>query len=56
MNTDNFFSEFSTESACKRYFKSQRESKGIVCRNVDLPNIIGLKILVDGNVKAVENP
>ena len=32
MNIDNFFSEFSTESACKLYFKSQRESKGVICR------------------------
>lgn len=32
MNIDNFFSEFSTESACRLFFKSQRESKGIVCR------------------------
>ena len=32
MNIDNFFSELSTESDCKLYFKSQRESKGIVCR------------------------
>jgi transposase-like protein len=32
MKPDNFFSEFSTESACRLFFKSQRESKGIVCR------------------------
>jgi transposase-like protein len=32
MKPDNFFSELSTESACRLYFKSQRESKGIVCR------------------------
>lgn len=32
MDIDNFFSEFSTESACKLYFKSQRESKGIFCK------------------------
>jgi transposase-like protein len=31
MNINNFFSDFSTESACKLYFKTQRESKGIVC-------------------------
>lgn len=32
MNTDKFFSKYSTESACKLYFKSLRESNGIVCR------------------------
>lgn len=32
MNIDNFFTDYSTESACKLYFKSERESKGIVCR------------------------
>ena len=32
MKIDNFFSELATESACRLYFKSQRESKGIVCR------------------------
>ena len=32
MDIDNFFSEFSTESACKLYIKSQRESKGIFCK------------------------
>ena len=32
MNIDNFFSEFSTESACKLYFKQQREAKGISCK------------------------
>lgn len=38
MNIDNFFSEFSTESACRLYFKSQRESKGIVCRKCGSTN------------------
>jgi len=32
MNIKNFFYQFATESACRLYFKSQRESKGIVCR------------------------
>lgn len=32
MNIDNFFTEFATESAFRPYFKSLRESKGIVCR------------------------
>ena len=32
MNIENFFSEFATENACRLYFKSQRESKVIVCR------------------------
>lgn len=32
MKIDTFFSEYATESACRLYFKSQRESKGIVCR------------------------
>lgn len=32
MNIDNFFTEYATESTCRLYFKSERESKGIVCR------------------------
>lgn len=32
MKIDNFFTEFSTESACRLYFKSVGETKGIVCR------------------------
>ena len=32
MKIDNFFSEFSTGNACKLYFKSQGQSKGIICR------------------------
>ena len=38
MNIDNFFSDYSTESACKLYFRTQRESKGIVCRKCSCTN------------------
>ena len=32
MKIDDFFITYSTEVACKLYFREQRESKGIVCR------------------------
>lgn len=32
MSVDDFFTSYSTEVSCKQYFKSQRESAGIVCR------------------------
>ena len=32
MTIDSFFTEYATESACRLYFKSQHESKGINCR------------------------